>query len=103
MTGRELGFPRDAPFYSVATFDQSVPFYLGRPVTLVGYRDELAPGIASEPGKYVGSVDEFVSRWQRHGEAFAIMEPPLYEKLRARGLSGRVVARDTRQIILARR
>jgi len=103
VTGRELGFPRDAPFYSVATFDQSVPFYLGRPVTLVGYRDELAPGIASEPGKYVGSVDEFVRRWQRHGEAFAIMEPPLYEKLRARGLSGRVVARDTRQIILARR
>src|SRR2546427_90570 len=103
VAGRELRFPRDAPFYSVATFDQSVPFYLGRPVTLVGYRDELAPGIASEPGKYVGSVDEFVSRWQEHGEAFAIMEPPLYEKLRARGLSGRVLARDTRQIILARR
>src|SRR6266446_2571472 len=101
--GREVGFARDAPFYSVATFDRSVPFYLGRPVTLVGYRDELAPGIASEPGKYGGSVDEFVRRWQGHGEAFAIMEPPLYEKLRARGLPGRVIARDARQIILARR
>jgi hypothetical protein len=51
----------------------------------------------------VGSVDEFVRRWQEHGEAFAIMEPPLYEKLRAQGLPGRVVARDARQIILARR
>src|SRR5712691_10432129 len=63
VAGRELRFPRDPPFYSVATFDQTVPFYLGRPVTLVGYKDELAPGIESEPGKYGGSVDEFVSRW----------------------------------------
>jgi hypothetical protein len=87
----------------VENFDQSVPFYLGRPVTLVGQKDELAPGIASEPGKYVGSVDEFVKRWQGHREAFAIMMLPLYEKLRARGLSGRVVVRDARRIILARR
>jgi 4-amino-4-deoxy-L-arabinose transferase-like glycosyltransferase len=101
--GRELRFARDAPFYSVENFDQSVPFYLGRPVTLVGQKDELAPGIASEPGKYVGSVDEFVKRWQGHREAFAIMMLPLYEKLRARGLSGRVVVRDARRIILARR
>jgi hypothetical protein len=103
VAGRELRFARDTPFYSVATFDQSVPFYLGRPVTLVGYKDELAPGIASEPGKYVDSVDEFVRRWREHGEAFAIMTPPLYEELRAQGLSGRVLARDARLIILARR
>src|SRR5882672_14337 len=54
VAGEKKQFPREPPFYSVASFDQSVPFYLGRPVTLVGYKDELAPGIAAEPEKYVG-------------------------------------------------
>src|SRR5690242_363290 len=59
---KKARFPREAPFYSVGSFDQSVPFYLGRPVTLVGYEDELAPGIATEPAKYVGSIEEFLAR-----------------------------------------
>ncbi len=103
VVGEKKQFPREPPFYSVASFDQSVPFYLGRPVTLVGYKDELAPGIAAEPGKYVASVEEFLGRWDGHGEAFAIMTPHLYEKLRQQGLPGRVLARDTRRIIVARR
>ncbi len=103
VVGEKLRFPPESPFYSVASFDQSVPFYLGRPVTLVGYKDELAPGIAVEPGKYVGSVDEFLERWQGHPEAFAIMTPLLYERLRKKGLPGRIVARDARRIIIARR
>jgi 4-amino-4-deoxy-L-arabinose transferase-like glycosyltransferase len=103
VVGEAKRFPREPPFYSVASFDQSVPFYLGRPVTLVGYKDELAPGIAAEPGKYVASVEEFLGRWDGHGDAFAIMTPHFYEKLRQQGLPGRVLARDARRIIVARR
>jgi 4-amino-4-deoxy-L-arabinose transferase-like glycosyltransferase len=103
IAGEALRFPRDAPFYSVASFDQSVPFYLGRSVTLVGYKDELAPGIAAEPGKYVGSLDEFLLRWREDREAFAIMTPRLYEKLKVDGMPGSILARDSRWIIVARR
>ena len=104
ITGDRLQFPRDPPFYSVASYDQSVPFYLGRPVTLVAYKDELAPGIAAEPEKYVGSVEEFLALWHdERGDAYAIMKPPLYEKLSGEGLPGRVLARDARWIIVARR
>jgi 4-amino-4-deoxy-L-arabinose transferase-like glycosyltransferase len=103
ITGDRMSFPRDPPFYSVGSYDQSVPFYLGRAVTLVAHQDELAPGIAAEPGKYVGSVDEFVARWNEDREAFAIMAPRLYEKLRGEGLPGHVLARDARWIIVARR
>ena len=103
IAGDHLRFPRDPPFYSVASYDQSVPFYLGRPVTLVRYKDELAPGIAAEPWKFVSSVDEFVGLWQEHEEAFAIMTPPFYEKLRQEGLPGRVLARDAWRVIVARR
>jgi 4-amino-4-deoxy-L-arabinose transferase-like glycosyltransferase len=103
VVGEKKQFAREPPFYSVASFDQSVPFYLGRPVTLVGYMDELAPGIAAEPGKYVASVEEFLGRWDGHGEAFAIMTPHFYEKLKLLGFPGRVLARDARRIIIARR
>ena len=103
IAGDELRFPRDAPFYSVASYDQSVPFYLGRSVTLVGYEDELAPGIAAEPDRYIGSVNEFLRRWHADAVAFAIMTPHLYEKLSREGLPGRVLARDARWIIVARR
>jgi 4-amino-4-deoxy-L-arabinose transferase-like glycosyltransferase len=102
LAGDELRFPREPAFYSVATFDQSVPFYLGRSVTVVRYKGELAPGVAFEPGKHVASIDEFVSRWNEHGDAFAIMPPQVYEKLRAQGLPSRVLAQDARRVIIAR-
>ncbi|HET7199452.1 MAG TPA: 4-amino-4-deoxy-L-arabinose transferase, partial [Burkholderiales bacterium] len=101
--GEKLRFPREAPFYSVGSFDQSVPFYLGRAVTLVGYEDELAPGIATEPAKYVGSIEEFLARWRGHSEAFAIMTPRVYDTLRQEGLPGRVLVRDAWRVIVARR
>jgi 4-amino-4-deoxy-L-arabinose transferase-like glycosyltransferase len=103
ITGDTMRFPADPPFYSVASYDQSVPFYLGRSVTLVAYKDELAPGIAAEPGKYIGTVDEFLGLWHQDREAFAIMKPHLYEKLSSEGLPGRILARDARWIIVARR
>jgi 4-amino-4-deoxy-L-arabinose transferase-like glycosyltransferase len=103
IAGKKMRFPGDAPFYSVASYDQSVPFYLGRPVTLVAYKDELAPGIAAEPHKYIGTVEEFLGLWREDREAFAIMKPPLYEKLSSEGLPGRVLARDARWIVVARR
>jgi len=103
LAGEELQFPRDPPFYSVGFFDQSVLFYLGRSVTLVGLKDELAPGIAAEPGKYIASADEFLERWKHDAEAFAIMTPELYEKLRQQGLQARVLVGDKERIIIARR
>jgi 4-amino-4-deoxy-L-arabinose transferase-like glycosyltransferase len=103
IAGEALRFPRDPPFYSVGSYDQSVPFYLGRPVTLVAYKDELAPGIAAEPQKYVDTIDEFVRLWYEDRDAYAIMKPPLYQKLSSEGLPGYILVRDSRWIILARR
>jgi 4-amino-4-deoxy-L-arabinose transferase-like glycosyltransferase len=103
VVGEKLSFPREWPFYSVATYDQSIPFYLGRPVTLVAYKGELAAGIAAEPEKYIGSLDEFVKRWLEDDQAFAVMARPLYEKLTQEGLPGRLLARDEQRAVIARR
>jgi len=91
------------PFYSVDTYDQSLQFYLRRPTTMVSYKDELGFGIAQEPEKFIPSVALFEQAWTAGGDALALMSPRTYETLRAQGLSMRLVARDTRRIIVARR
>ena len=90
------------PFYSVDMFDHTVPFYLGRTLTLVHEQGELAWGIANAPRNYVAEVEEFEQRWRDDKEAMAIMTEPTYDTLRAKGLPMRLVERDGRRVIVAR-
>jgi len=105
VVGSEKGQPfRPAmPFYSVDMFDHTVPFYLGRTVTLVHEQGELAWGIANAPRNYLPDVAEFERRWRADGEAMAIMTEATYESLRESGLPMRLVDRDGRRVIVARR
>ncbi len=42
---------RNAPFFTIEMHDQTLPFYLKQPVTLVQYMDEFALGLAAEPDR----------------------------------------------------
>ena len=90
------------PFYSVNTYDQSLQFYLRRSTTMVAYKDELGFGIEQEPEKFIPELAQFERNWNAGREALALMSPATYATLRAQGLPMRVVARDTRRIIVAR-
>jgi 4-amino-4-deoxy-L-arabinose transferase-like glycosyltransferase len=90
----------DVPIYSVDTYDQTLPFYLARPVTLVAKEDELAFGLAQEPGKWIPTMAEFARRWQADADAFAIIEPDTFDTLQRQGLPMTVVARDARRLIV---
>ena len=90
------------PFYSVDTYDQSLQFYLRRSTTMVAYKDELGFGIEQEPEKFIPELAQFERNWNAGREALALMSPATYATLRAQGLPMRVVARDTRRIIVAR-
>jgi len=92
--------PSDVPFYSVRMYDQTLPFYLDRTVTLVQYRDELAFGLDQEPAKWLPTVDDFKQRWHADSDAFAIMEPGEYDVLVKEGLPMTEIARDTRRVIV---
>ena len=91
------------PFYSVNTYDQSLQFYLQRSTTMVVYKDELGFGIAQEPEKFIPDFALFEKTWNAEREALALMSPDAYDMFRAKGLPMRLVARDTRRIIVARR
>ena len=92
--------PAGVPFYSVRMYEQTLPFYLDRTLTLVDYQDELAFGIAQEPAKWVPSVAEFEQRWKTDEDAFAVMDLNTYSDFVARGLPMREIARDSRRIVV---
>lgn len=88
------------PFYSVATYEQTLPFYIERTVTLVAYRDELSFGLDQEPGLGLPDLAAFRRAWREQPEALALMSPQTYAQLAAEGLPMAVVARDTRRVVV---
>ena len=93
---------RDAPLYSVGTYDQSLTFYLQRTVTLVGYRGELDYGLRKAPGAEIAEVAEFLRRWSSQSRAFAVMEKSMFEDLKSRGVPMRLLATDVNRVVVAR-
>ena len=93
----------NTPIYSVGTYDQTLPFYWRRNVVLVAYRGELDYGLGYDPGAELGSVAEFLVRWSGDSDAYAVMEKPMYEDLKNRGVPMREVGRDAIRVLVARR
>jgi hypothetical protein len=93
---------RDAPLYSVGTYDQSLTFYLRRPVTLVGYRGELDYGLGKAPGAEMADVAEFLRLWPSLPKAFAVMEKSMFDDFKRRGVPMRLVAQTASRVLVAR-
>ena len=82
--------------------DQTLPFYLKRPVTLVQYTDEFALGLNAEPEKGIAQIEDWKLRWIALARGYAIMNPANYEQLAAEGLPMRILGRDPRRVIVSR-
>lgn len=93
---------RTAPFFSVQMYDQTLPFYLRRTVTLVQYIDEFALGLAAEPDKGIPQVEDWKQRWIALDRGYAIMNPENYARFVQEGLPMRELARDPRRVIVSR-
>jgi 4-amino-4-deoxy-L-arabinose transferase-like glycosyltransferase len=93
---------RDAPLYTVRTYDQTLPFYLRRTVTLVGYRGELDYGLRREPGAEIADVDEFLRLWGSQTRAFAVMDKRTFNDFKERGVPMRTVGENVAHVMVAR-
>jgi hypothetical protein len=93
---------RSLPFYSIQMHDQTLPFYLKRPVTLVQYTDEFALGLNAEPEKGIAQVEDWKPYWIALERGYALMNPANYDRFTAEGLPMRVLARDPRRVIVSR-
>jgi len=89
----------NTPFFSVRTYDQTLPFYIKRTVKLVAFQDELAYGLAHEPRLWLPDIPSFERAWRGERSALAIMEPQTYAELEKNGLPMQIVARDLRRVV----
>jgi len=88
----------DMPIYSLDDYPQSLPFYLGRTLTVVAYKGELEFGIGQEPGKWIPDLQAFASQWRSGGPALAVMPPETYDALAQQGLPMTVIGRDPQHV-----
>lgn len=88
--------------YSVDQYDQTVPFYLRRTVTLVAYADEFALGQRSEPGRALPDKAAFLADWGRPGRAVAIMQPGYYDELARSGFPMTLLLLDERRAVVVK-
>ncbi len=89
--------------YSVRMYDQSLPFYLRRTVTLVNYRGELDFGLTLEPQKAIDSLAAFEPLWGEASQALAVMQPSTYAVLMRAGLPMVLRAQTPNELIVSRR
>lgn len=89
---------RETTVYSVSGYDQTLPFYIKRPVKLVNYLGELEFGVRQEPGLWVKDEDAFSRSWRDHDHAVALMDTSTYQRLNAKGTPMRVIARQGKQV-----
>jgi 4-amino-4-deoxy-L-arabinose transferase-like glycosyltransferase len=91
--------------YSVGIYEQSLTFYLGRPVTLVDYRDEFDFGLQQQPELAIPTIPAFIARWRTDAAAgvrdVAITRPEIAAELKQQGVPLRIVAADARRTVIA--
>lgn len=91
--------------YLVGRYEQALPFYLQRTMTLVRHADEMAFGLQQEPQLWLPTVDAFVAQWladHANGKKdLAIMDPAIYADLRQRDVPMRLIGQDPRRVIVA--
>ncbi len=88
------------PFYSVLTYEQTLPFYLKRTFTLVQYQDEMKFGIEQEPSRWIPTLADFAKVWAVQPEAYAIMQVQVYPILQGMGLKMKIIFQDRQHIVV---
>ena len=92
----------DEPFYSIATYEQTLPFYLKRTFTLVAYQDEMAFGIMQEPQRWIPDIVGFAKVWQAQPAALAIMPVSIYPQLKQLDLDMKIIFEDPQYIVVSK-
>ncbi|MGE5087566.1 MAG: phospholipid carrier-dependent glycosyltransferase [Candidatus Levyibacteriota bacterium] len=96
-------YDRNAPFYQVRMYDQTLPFYLRRTTTLVAYRDEMSMGLDLQPELAIPRVEDWIPRWEALPQGYALMSPETRAALARQGVPMRVIASDSRRVLVERR
>ena len=61
----------------------------------------MAFGLEREPHLGIADMRDFISRWNTPACAYAFMEPVTFDEMTREALPMRVLARDTRRVLVA--
>jgi 4-amino-4-deoxy-L-arabinose transferase-like glycosyltransferase len=101
-TAEPAGAP-GVPVFAVQAYQQSLAFYLQRPLILVDYRDEFDLGLSQDPERGIATLRQFAAVWQPSPEGLAVLPPRSRERLSELGLPMREVARFPDRVVISRR
>lgn len=92
------GVDKTAPVYVPLSYDQTLPYYLGRTVTLVEYIDEFALGLSVEPDRALPTVQAMHDRWLAESAGAIVMPRSLFETWQKEQVPMRVVYEDIKRV-----
>ena len=90
----------DTPLFAVNYYDQTLPFYLKRTVTLVGYVNEFDMGERDEPQKWIHDLPAFERLWRELPQGVAVTNPAGFVSLRHLGLPMQIIDETTGRIVV---
>lgn len=90
----------DTVVYSIGVYDQTIPFYIKKPVQVVGFRGELDFGMRQEPLGWPADERAFEQIWAEGKHALALMSVASFERLRHQGLPMQVLYRADRHLLV---
>lgn len=95
----------DTPLYSVGQYEQCLPFYLGRTLTLVEFPDELSFGLGQQPELWIEKREDFVKKWRADTAndiaSIAIIRESIYQDFLKESLPMRVIGQDSKRVIVS--
>ena len=98
----EPTYSKNDAFYTIGIYEQTVPPYLGRTLTLVDYLDEMGLGAWFAPEKVRFNFTDFALEWEGSDRAYAMTDFEKLPQMDLAGLQYRIVAVDLRRVIIAR-
>jgi 4-amino-4-deoxy-L-arabinose transferase-like glycosyltransferase len=95
--------PPGVRVFAVQAYQQSLVFYLQRPVVLVDYRDEFDLGLTLDPQRGIATLQQFTEVWRPLTQGFAVLPPRSRERLSRLELPMREVGRFPDRVVISRR
>jgi 4-amino-4-deoxy-L-arabinose transferase-like glycosyltransferase len=101
IASQTAGLSGKARVFAVDFYDHTLPWYFRRPVTMVGYKDELEEAIKWEPQKFIPDLAGFARAWAAAPEAYAVFSSSSFENLKKEtNVPMEIVSRGPRYIIV---
>jgi 4-amino-4-deoxy-L-arabinose transferase-like glycosyltransferase len=92
----------DTELFTAYEYDQTLPFYLKRTLTVVGFVGELELGEQMEPERWIPTIDRFIQRWNAAPRALAFTTPETVQQLAGWGVQVHIVHTDKRHVVIAK-